>query len=325
MTGALIAFATNGYAFREPERAAVRPLVAAVVDAAMRDARTARVEIALAALGSPRARLCASLIGRSETLGPIEAALVNGIAAAAGATPATAVVCAAFAAGESARVSGAAVLDAIVAGVEVALRIERALRGHAERGWDARGTCGRLGAAVAAARAFGLPRAAARNAFGLAATAAGGLRAAGGTMTEAYIIGSAAADGVEAALLGRAEFTAAPAALEGRRGLAALMASGIDGEALLAGLGERFAVVELGAATPPRVPAALLSAIAELGSAPSIAPLLAAARADQPPDAVGAGAGAGDGGPLHAPGGTGSGGVTVSPNSIGYDDAPSVM
>jgi len=278
MSGALIGFAGNAWAFRERERSAVRPLIAATLATALRDASAPHVAIALGAFPPASTRLRATLIGRAETAGPIDAALFAGLAAADGATLATPVVCAALAAGEAANVPGATLLDAVVAGVEVALRVERALHGHSERGWDVRGTCGRLGAAIAAARAFGLQRVAVRNAFGLAATAAGGLAAAQGTMTEAYVVGSAAADGVEAALLARAEFTAAPDALAGRRGVAALMADGLDADVLIAGLGERFALADLPAVAAVPISDALRDAVAALDRAPTLHALVAATR-----------------------------------------------
>jgi 2-methylcitrate dehydratase PrpD len=280
MSASLLGFAANGYAFREPERALARPLILATLAVALRDVASERATIALAAFPPVRARLRASLFGRAFVTGPIDAALLNGIAAGGDdATLATPIVCAALAAAEAANQPGAAVLDAVVAGLEVALRVERALHGHVERGWDVRGTCGRLGAAIAAARAFGLGRAAVRNAFALAATAAGGLTAARGTMTEAYVAGSAAADGVEAALLARAEFTGAAAALDGRRGLAALMAAGFDGAALVAGLGERFAIASFDSGAPPAVPDRVRDAVADLERAPSLGALVAATQA----------------------------------------------
>ncbi len=280
MSASLLGFAGNAYAFREPERAIARPLILATLAGALRDAAAERTTIAFAAFPPVRTRLRASLIGRPDRTGPIDAALLNGIAAGgAEASLATPIVCAALAAAEAANQPGAALLDAVIAGLEVAVRVERALRGHGERGWDVRGTCGRLGAAIAAARGFGLPRAAVQHAFGLAATAAGGLTAARGTMTEAYVIGSAAADGVEAALLARAEFTGAAAALDGRRGLAALMAAGFDGEALIANLGERFAIATFDAGVPAAVPERVRDAVANLDRAPSLGALLAATQA----------------------------------------------
>ena len=240
-TAELIAFAANGWAFRDAVRGPARAFVLVTLVQAMASARAPRVEIAAADAPGP-ARMRAHAIGRAAVTTPLRAAFVTGVAAGEAATLTTPVGCAAFALGESLDAPGATVLDAIVAGTEIAVRVERALgAGHRERGWDTHGTCGRLGAAVAAARVLGLQREAMRDAFGIAATAACGLREARGTMTAAYIVGAAAADGIEAALLARAEFTAAPLALEGRRGgfddarLAAFGADfdqGLDGQAV---------------------------------------------------------------------------------------------
>lgn len=247
-TADLIAFAANGWAFREPVRAPAREIVLVTLARAVANAHAERVEIAAAGTPGP-ARMGARALGRAAFTTPLDAAFLTGLAAGDDAGVATPVVCAAFAIGESVDAPGAIVLDAIVAGTEIAVRVERALgAGHRRRGWDARGTCGRLGAAVAAARVLGLQRDAMRDAFGIAATAASGLAAARGTMTAAYIVGAAAADGIEAALLARAEFTGAPLALEGRRGLAALMSDGFDSGVLLRGLGETFAFETAGAA-----------------------------------------------------------------------------
>jgi len=274
-TAQLIAFAANAYAFHEPVRAPARALVLATVLAAAADARAERVELALAA-APPPSRLRARAIGRPQPLTPLHAAFATGVAAGPEASLAAPVVSAALALGESVDASGATVLDAIVAGSELALRLERALgAGHRARGWDSRGTCGRLGAAVAAARVLGLQREAMRNAFGIAATAAGGLASARGTMAAAFIVGAAAADGVEAALLARAEFTAAPLALEGRRGLAALMTTTFDPDVLLDGLGERFVIAELPGAAADGVDfVALRAAVGRLERLPSIRELV---------------------------------------------------
>lgn len=239
-TAEMIAFAANGWAFREAVRAPARDIVAATLARALRGAHSAAVEIAAAGAPGP-ARLRARAIGRAPFTTPLYAAFMTGLAAGEDGAFATPVVAAALTIGESADAPGATVLDAIVAGTEVAVRVERALgAGHRERGWDTRGTCGRLGAAIAAARILGLQRDAMRDAFGIAATAAGGLTEARGSMTFAYIAGAAAADGIEAALLARAEFTGAPLALEGRRGLAALMSPTFDAGTIAQGLGETF-------------------------------------------------------------------------------------
>lgn len=244
-TEAIVAFTTGGWALRAPVRAAGRALVAAVLARALGGVNSPAASAARTTAAPGPVRLQARLIGRPERLGVLDAAFLNGIAAAADGELASPVVCAALAAGDAANAPGAVVLDAVVVGTEIALRLATALgASHVGRGWDVAGTCGRLGSAAAAARVFGLGAERMRNALGIAATEAGGLRAASGTMTAAFIHGLAAADGVEAALLGRFGFTGAPHAIEGRRGLAALMSAAFDPGALVAGLGERYAVVE---------------------------------------------------------------------------------
>jgi 2-methylcitrate dehydratase PrpD len=274
-TAELMAFAGNSWAFREPVRAPARELVLATVLRALSNAQSPAVTIAAADAPGP-ARMRARAIGRASATTPLYAAFLTGIAAGDDATLATPVVAAALAAGESVDAAGATVLDAIVAGTEIAVRVERALgSAHRERGWDTRGTCGRLGAALAVARVLGLQREATRDAFGIAATAASGLSEARGTMTAAYIVGEAAADGIEAALLARAEFTGAPLALEGRRGLAALMSVTFDTTALLEGLGETFVYTAVAAKAPSSPPAEPLRAlIARIERLPSIRELI---------------------------------------------------
>jgi 2-methylcitrate dehydratase PrpD len=257
-TSELIAFAAQGWAFRDPVRAPARDVVLATLLRALANANSPAVEIAARDLPPP-ARMRAHAIGRSAATTPLNAAFLTALAAGDDDALATPIVATACAVGESVDAAGANVLDAIIAGTEIAVRVAAALgAGHRDRGWDPRGTCGRLGAAIAAARVLGLQREAMRNAFGIAATAAGGLSSARGTMTAAYIAAAAAADGVEAALLARAEFTGAPQALEGRRGLAALMSTSFDAGVLLAGLGETFVFTAGagGSAPPAESPAA---------------------------------------------------------------------
>jgi len=273
-TAELIAFAANGWAFREPVRAPARQIVLATLLRAMANARSAAVEIA-AAEAVPPARLRARAIGRPSVTTPLHAAFLTGLAAGEDAVLATPVVAAAFALGESVDAPGATVLDAIVAGTEIAVRVERALgTAHRDRGWDTRGTCGRLGAAIASARLLGLQREAMRDAFGIAATAAAGLTEARGTMTAGYVVAAAAADGIEAALLARAEFTGAPLALEGRRGLAALMSTGFDAGVLLAGLGATFAFESVDAASGTFESEAVRALVARIERLPSIRELV---------------------------------------------------
>jgi 2-methylcitrate dehydratase PrpD len=253
LTDAVVAFAGNAWAFREPVRAAARPFVCAVVIAALAGATSERVTIALATLDAGTPRLRARAVGRVDARSPIDAAFLTALAAA-GDGCATPVAAAALAAGDATGSGGAMVLDAFIAGFEVAVRLERALgASFSERGWDVRGTAGRIGAAIAAARVLGLQRGPLRDAIGIAATASSGLRSAAGTMTCAFVPAAAAADGVEAALLARAEFTGAPAAIEGRRGVGALMSGAFEASAVTGGLGETFAFASLAPDASARV------------------------------------------------------------------------
>lgn len=283
-TEAIVAFATGGWAMRAPVREAGRRVLIAVLARALAGARSDAVEIALASCEPGTPRLAAHPIGRSERLSAIDAAAINAIAAASEPSPATPVVCAALAAGEGAQAAGAVVLDAIVAGCEIAVRVALALGpDHPNRGWDVDGTCGRIGAAVAATRIFALNAERTRNAIGIAATAAGGLRHAAGTMSARYVSGLAAADGIEAALLARFGFTGAPAAIEGRRGLAALTSAGFAPQLIANALGERFAFLELGDANASEaartaLPQALALAVDRIERLASIDELIAASR-----------------------------------------------
>lgn len=287
-TDAILSFATGGWAMRIPIRESGRTVLANVLARAIAGAHDAAVERTLATLDRGEPRLGAHPIGRSERVGALDAALLGGVAAGSVNSLATPVVCAALAAGESANAAGAAVLDAIVVGCEVAVRLAASLgTSHVERGWDIDGTCGRIGAAMAASRAFALNAERTRNALGIAATDAGGLRIAQGTQLGAYVRGAAAFDGVEAALLARFGFTGAPQSIDGRRGLAALMSATFDASAIVDELGERYTFAELddarsgaGRAALPTAAGALLDRIERL---PTIGELIAATRGSAEP------------------------------------------
>jgi 2-methylcitrate dehydratase PrpD len=287
-TDAIVSFATGGWAMRIPIRESGRTVLANVLARAIAGASDAAVERTLATRDRGEPRLAAYPIGRSERVGAIDAALLGGIAAGSVDSLATPVACAALAAGEAANAAGAAVLDAIVVGCEVAVRLAASLgASHVARGWDVDGTCGRIGAAVAASRAFALNAERTRNALGIAATDAGGLRIAHGTQLAAYVRGAAAADGVEAALLARFGFTGAPQSIDGRRGLAALMSGTFDAAAIADGLGERYTFTELSDATSSAGRAALPTAVGGLldriERLPAIGELVAATRGSAAP------------------------------------------
>jgi 2-methylcitrate dehydratase PrpD len=121
--------------------------------------------------------------------------------------------------------TGAAALRAFVLGCEVQLRVGVAISPeHYDEGWHITGTCGVIGAAVAAAALAGLDAAGTGRAIGIAASNTVGQREAFGRMTKAYHAGKAAANGLRAAALAARGFSAPDAALEGADGFADALA-----------------------------------------------------------------------------------------------------
>ena len=230
-TDELVVFATSA---KPPEQAseAARTALLHAVEVAMGAANRPDTAIAFETVNVWQTKPFATVFGRSQRLGPQWAAFVNAVAAGC------AVVPAALATAEYASASGDALLEAIAIGREVEARLQRSAGvTHEGRGWDIRGTLGRLAAVVAAARVLRADGTAMRNALSIAATQAAGLRSASGTMTQSFIAGKAAADAVESALLARGGFTGPAQPLEGRRGFATLMAGSLDFASLVADLG----------------------------------------------------------------------------------------
>ena len=124
----------------------------------------------------------------------------------------------------TARISGASgreALTAYILGIEMVSKLGRALNtAHYKNGWHASATFGTLGAAVAAASMIRLEAEPFAMALGMAASAAGGLRANFGTMTKPLHAGYAARNGVLAALMGREGVTASVDVLENGYGFA---------------------------------------------------------------------------------------------------------
>jgi 2-methylcitrate dehydratase PrpD len=151
-------------------------------------------------------------------------AWVTGAAAVAAPAPddptVAMVVCAA------ARALGDDCLAAVVAGLEAAALVDSGLDGVAADGWSVPTVAACIGAGLAAGVMLGLPEDRLRNALGVCATQAAGLRAAAGTDAGPLQAGKAAFNAVEAALLAREGFTGPAEPLDGRRGLFALFRRG---------------------------------------------------------------------------------------------------
>jgi 2-methylcitrate dehydratase PrpD len=179
----------------------------------------------------------ATLLGQGRRTGVLQAALVNGTAGHAldyddastimGGHPSVPVLPGALALAEERGLSGADVLAAFVAGVEVENRLGIAVGPtHYARGWHATATMGVFGATTAAAMLLGLDDEQAANALGLAASQAGGVKANFGTMTKPFHAGFAAERGLLTARLAKRGFTADPGSFSDKQGLVAAAGDG---------------------------------------------------------------------------------------------------
>ncbi len=171
----------------------------------------------------------ATALGCGFQTGVRDAAFVNGVTAEAieaqdgvrfgGNHPGTAVIPAALAVAEERNLGGRPVLEAVVAGYEVANRISAAVHpDHSLSGFLPTGTCGTFGAACAAGRLLGLDGPGLLNALGNAGTLVPVSMAEqlmGGYTVKIVQGGQSAAQGITAAELALAGVTGAPYVLEG--------------------------------------------------------------------------------------------------------------
>ena len=159
---------------------------------------------------------------------------------------------AALALGERRAASGAAVLEAFVAGFEVECKIAEAIDpNHYIKGFHSSGTIGTFGATIAAAKMLKLDRTALGHALGIAASMAAGIRVNFGTMTKPLHVGRAAQNGVMAAELAAKGFTAGADALDGPWGFFQILGGGFDAGRIVGVLGSPFTIVEPGVSIKP--------------------------------------------------------------------------
>lgn len=200
----------------------------------------------------------ATVFGRGEA-GPPSAALANGAFGHAidyddtfesiVIHPTSPVFAASLAAGESADVSGEELLLGYVVGCEVAFRTGHSTYPeHYQNGWHSTGTVGTFGATAAAASILDLSTEEIERAFGIAASLSSSLKKNFGSMTKPLHAGHAAEMGVRAALLASNGFTSDPAVFEGDIGYGSVMTidKGYDPEEITDGLGEQWAVSDIG-------------------------------------------------------------------------------
>jgi 2-methylcitrate dehydratase PrpD len=156
-----------------------------------------------------------------------QAAFLNGIAEhahdfdhsfVAGGQPTSPVIPAVFALGETLGATGKQVLDAYVAGFEIAGAFVLSVQNSGAPAWHANGTMGAFGATAACAKLLGLKPAEIEMALAITASMTSGVTSNFGTMTKPLHVGQAARNGVLAARLAQSGFTANPQTLEAQNG-----------------------------------------------------------------------------------------------------------
>lgn len=199
---------------------------------------------------------CATVIGSTVRLSAPNAALVNGANAHgldfddghthASAHPAGAIFPAILAAAEQHGRSPRDILLAAVIGYDVMIRIAAAMHpGSARRGWHNTAIGGVFGATAAASVLLGLDAKQARDALGLAASFAGGIREYldEGAEIKRLHPGKAARDGLLCAEFARRGISGPAKALEGRYGFFSVFVGGeVKWERLFEGLGKRYEI-----------------------------------------------------------------------------------
>jgi 2-methylcitrate dehydratase PrpD len=164
--------------------------------------------------------------------------------------PGVPIIMASLAVGESVQATGKAIIVAVNAGYDVALRVAEAVcPWHYEDGFHTTGTCNTFGTTAVAGKLLGLNSEQMMCALGLAGSQASGLRqyqVDGDIAVSAFHGAKAAQNGVMSALLAKAGFPASPTILEGKHGFCKTFSCKFEPAHLTEDLGERFKIIETG-------------------------------------------------------------------------------
>jgi len=193
------------------------------------------------------------VLGRSERLDVMNAALMNGIASHVFdfddthlrtiIHPAGPVASALLALSEYHPISGRDFLHALTLGVEVECRIGNAVYpSHYDAGWHITGTVGPFGAAAAAGKILGLNEQQMTWALGLAAVQPVGLKEMFGSMTKSFHPGRAAQNGLVAAFLAAKNFTSSDHGLEAKTGWANVLSTSRNWDEITGKLGQSYQI-----------------------------------------------------------------------------------
>ena len=237
----------------ETARAAARRSLLNWIGCAVGGARHETLDVALAALKPLSGPAQATVIGRTERLDMLHAALMNGISSHVFdfddthlrtiIHPSGPVASAILALAETRPVSGAELLHAFILGVEVECRIGNAVYpAHYDIGWHITGTAGVFGAAAACGKLLGLDEQRMLWALGIAGTQSAGYREMFGTMCKSFHPGRAAQNGLTSALLAASGFTSSTRVLEAPRGFANVMSTARNYAEITEGLGASFEI-----------------------------------------------------------------------------------
>ncbi len=256
VTGILAAYVAGAAPEALPE--AVRKEAARTflnwVGCAVGGARHETVDIALAALTPFSGPAQASVLGRSERLDALHAALINGISShvfdfddthlRTVIHPGGPVASALLAFAENRKVRGSDFVNALVLGVEVECRIGNAVfPEHYDIGWHITGTADVFGAAAAVGKLLNLDAERMAWAFGIAASQPVGLREMFGSMTKSFHPGRAAQNGMTASLLAARGFTSSSRALEAKSGWLNVLSTRHDPSQITEALGKRYEIL----------------------------------------------------------------------------------
>jgi 2-methylcitrate dehydratase PrpD len=145
---------------------------------------------------------------------------------------------------------GRALIEAVVAGSELMIRVGRATRHNNEgRGFHAPGTTGPFGSAAAVGRLLKFDTPTMQNALGIAGSTSAGLlefaKSRTGAMVKRLHLGRAAEAGIMAAELAEQGFTGPGSVLEGPFGFLNVYCGEHDAEALTRGLGSEWASLRI--------------------------------------------------------------------------------
>jgi 2-methylcitrate dehydratase PrpD len=192
----------------------------------------------------------AAVLGRTERMDILHAALMNGISShvldfddthARAIHPSAPVLPALLALAEWRPITGAELLHAFVLGVEAEERVGLSVfPEHYEAGWHITGTAGVFGAAAGAGKLLGLDEQKMAWALGIAATQSAGLQEVFGSDCKSLHPGSAARNGLTAALMAASGFTSSERAIEAPRGFARVLSTKFDPAVITEGLGSRY-------------------------------------------------------------------------------------